>query len=578
MTTPRSALVFALMTVGCGEPPVDPYTVCVEHQRQGIIDYPDDPMSCGCLHTNCRESDPEADLACQEGVCCDPSQPTGAVNACPRAGCPAGYVWTADGCCDPTSAGDPESCGCTDSCDKDYYGELCIADGATGVYACTCDPIEASDAQDDCGCSGVGCQDNQACVGGECVCQPSLADEDDDQCGCRLDCPADAYCLGGVCRCTDVTKVMCDLDDDAGAEEWACVSSDECSCDPSEHLNDANHCACNGPCAIGDACFPSPDLSTATCECDPYQHLTDSNDCGCGGPCPDGATCNGGVCDCTRLANAQACGCADAVHAGVPWLGTPAQGATCPDGAVCRSGDCECDRLTDDQTCGCAATTLGGRDWPGTAGQGAACNVGGGMHCEEGACACDPSTETDTNMCGCFPDRESLSCNEDPGFGELFGGYVCQSGECACDVYNLSNTTNCACDGPCDSDPATAAWMDYDGDFVFDVGQDALFVDLGLGDVKVCNNGACVCPGGEVICNPPYALTNNDADTCVLDWTRYQGVTRGVGIAHNVCTSDPYLSADCVTSCDDGPADLGGGSTEDRGGVIYCVGFDSDCD
>ena len=89
---------------------------------------------------------------------------------------------------------------------------------------------------------------------GSCECDPldPINLSNDQNCGCHGPCPSGAICESGLCQCTDPGEALCDD---------ACKLVSECLCEPSEHINDRDNCACEGPCALGDHCVPCSDVA-----------------------------------------------------------------------------------------------------------------------------------------------------------------------------------------------------------------------------------------------------------------------------------------------------------------------------
>jgi hypothetical protein len=311
------------------------YQKCRAEEQAGQYVYTQDDL-CGCERLKCDQG-----RRCFHGDCCDPQLYSDDPQRCGCAAtCNAGEVCANGQCCDPTAdtAGTTKNCGCAGPCGD---REACQKDGA-GVYHCVCDAKLSLADKTNCGCTGQACDpDTERCRNGVCECDPLAGppQQDDSNCACRGECPfvmengqkvRTAYCFDGVCHCFSADQVICN---------GQCVKQADCTCEPAKHQYDVGDCACQGPCASGDAC------QNGACVCDPVAHATDDLDCGCHGPC-------------------------DVAH-----------------GYHCEQGTCACPAalLSDDLDCGCHGP----------------CDVAHGYHCEQGTCACPVALLSDNLNCGC---------------------------------------------------------------------------------------------------------------------------------------------------------------------------------
>lgn len=209
-----------------------------------------------------------------------------------------------------------------------------------------CDPAVERSNPNLCGCGQV-CGPTELCSQGRC-CNPRTdlgcacnADEhlvDDLNCGCRGTCPVGSACQGGICKCKDEDRVICNT---LSRPPWGeCIERNACVCKKDQHLNDFASCACAGPCGPGNLC------SNGTCSCDPLAHAFDNLKCGCNAACSTnlGFVCQNGACLCDpiHLTNSKNCGCTGAV-------------CNTAKGEECRGGACICppERLYDSQKCNC---------------------------------------------------------------------------------------------------------------------------------------------------------------------------------------------------------------------------------
>ena len=394
------------------------------------------------------------------------------VNACgcEQQECFASELCFQGDCCDPLQAlDDPERCGCE---------EVCSKNGLCQEGQC-CYPNTAS-RSDNCGCAGP-CESWERCELNQvgifaCQCDPNLTQGESASCGCGPACEEWEQCYEGACVC-DPSDPLNQSDDDncacqgpcpegAACRGGACVCldsglelcdgecrpSDDCLCEAADHLRDDQNCACSGPCGSGEKCEPcgEDEGCDAACICDSLAHQEDQKNCGCEGPCPEGFACSQGQCVCPeeRLFDSNNCSC----------------GGPCDEGLECSFGRCECpaERLFDSQDCFCQ----------GACQSGAACEGGECVACEperhlrdatncacEGACAsgerCQPCEDGEECQarCVCDPldhlqDQQNCGCQ-----GACEESASCDEGICrACQVdEHQTDLLNCGCQGPCSS-------------------------------------------------------------------------------------------------------------------------------
>ncbi len=196
---------------------------------------------------------------------------------------------------------------------------------------------------------------------------------DSANCGCGGPCGDTKVCVQGLCTCP-AGAVQC-----MGRCESPSGSS--CLCLAGEHLQDANNCACAGPCSSGQRCIDG------LCRCDAAQHASDAEDCGCtGAKCATGQVCTDGRCVCP---------------AGLAWCSQP--GKSSGEFACMPAPCCIADaHLSDTANCGCMGPCP-----PGIA-------------CALGSCSvCDPlQNASNSKNCGCT--------------GACQATEICQAGQCTC--------------------------------------------------------------------------------------------------------------------------------------------------
>ena len=276
--------------------------------------------------TDCEvDSDCPGSSVCTGGECTPRT-----VQACDEATpCPDGFACNATGVCEAVVPGvtDTDGDGVTDdvdNCPAAANPDQADADADGTGDACD-DPVA-----DECGGSDE-CEFGQVCAAESGACE-------EVGCGNDEDCPADALCVGTICRyapectgdgdCNDVIGTCldgqcqpgCEFDDDCGPEGISLCIDNEClfaceddnTCDPGERCTDGacvpDECTGEGfeGCPEGERC-------NGNGACEPFTPCEDDS------ACQDDEFCENGICE-----EARTCG----------------SDINCRAGEICSNGTC----------------------------------------------------------------------------------------------------------------------------------------------------------------------------------------------------------------------------------------------
>jgi len=505
---------------------------------------------------------------CPKGYLCD------AVGRFCFPACAAGEVMCDGRCIDPVR--DDDYCGASGSCLEGSAGQRCAgeqfcvngvcvgSDCDTGYHLV--DGVCVEDTAAACGRGAVDCTRLPGWREGDCVkglCVAAVCQDryclNGGACVAGMNAPMTCGVGGGVCvDCTKNTDGMtacnagsCWLNPcEAGVcyqGNGGCVNTNEACGSGCLDCREANH-ASAGHCMAGGNCFATACAEDHHFEGGvPGKCVPDTDDC-CGGGCED---CSGSSIGpfCVK----GACGC--------------------PVGQMLCGSSCV-DPLTSDTNCGargsCSSSTSSNSNY-----RGASCT--GGRFCASGVCVCpegemlcgssciDPLT-SDTN-CGargtCSSSTSSSSNYRGAG---CTGGRFCADGVCVCSegqvlcgsscIDPLVNNANCGARGTCTGSGSTN-----------NAGQNC-------GTAGTCVSGICTCPGEQVFCNGNCINPLTSNANCGAT-----GNCSGSGSGNSQgtnCTTGNRICVNGTCECPGGQIVCGGSCINPSTSTSYC-GASGDC-
>jgi subtilisin-like proprotein convertase family protein len=536
-------------------------------------------------------------------------------------------------CEDPDCASDPRCEGllesdCSNGTDDDGDGLIdcadddCDARGPCEASETTCTDNIDNDGDGSTDCNDPSCQNDEACEGIESVCDDTIDNDGDGEtdcadpdCSVHVFCQAESSCLDGQ---DDDGDGLTDCADDDCHDRTYCEPSGEETCDDAidNDGDGATDCAdtdcaevpvCSGPeqicddevdndgdgatdCADGDCQWVLPcEVAEATCG-DGFDNDGDGatdcadDDCQWVLPCEvaeatcgdgldndgDGATdcadddcrwvlpCEDGEATCGDGFDNDGDGLTDCADGDCQWV-FPCEvaEATCGDG-LDNDGDGQTDCVDDDcqWVFPCEAVEQ-------TCGDGLDNDGDGAVDCADGDCQWISPCEIVEEMCGDGLDNDGdggTDCADPDCAGDPCGphGSICDQGGCLCPGgQSAEHSCSDGQDNDCDGD-VDCADTDCDGQVCGPNGE-------------VCESGQCVCPGGvgsEASCGDGL---DDDCDG-LIDCQDPDCESASCGAAGAVCQSGVCVcpgGQSAEHSCSDG-------QDNDCDGQIDCA--DQDCD